>query len=178
MAPSSDVGVVERALTWGAGGAAAGAIGGMLQAGWTSPAAGAPSTAFVSSKVATHSATLAAIAATFATTETMLNQARGHSAANSAMAGCAAGSLFGLRQNNYFMAGFGCALMGAAQGFGERAISAPLASEPNTSATCSTAPCLLHVSASPASPARTSRMGSSLPLRTCTAACRSPLWLV
>ena len=117
--------MVERGLTFAAGGAAAGGVIGLLTAGYGKPVVVESGIAYAGKNAATHAAGLAAVAGIFAASDTFLTQVRGHSPANAVAAGCLAGAALGAQQGSIARMAVGCGLFGAVQAFGARSLSAP-----------------------------------------------------
>jgi hypothetical protein len=117
--PASELPPVgERMASWAAAGGLTGGFLGMVAAGYGKPAVGEASMAYVGRLSATSAAQLAGIAAVFAVTDSVLTSSRGHSALNSATAGCLAGALLGVREGSIQRAAIGCAVFGSIQAAG------------------------------------------------------------
>ena len=109
---------MARTVSWATMGGAVGGFIGMLHAGFqANTPAGMTTAAFLGRHAAATGGELAGVAAIFAATDTLLTAANGPSGMNSALAGCAAGSLLGVRSGSPATAAFGCGVFGAVQGF-------------------------------------------------------------
>ena len=113
---------MERGLNFTAAGAVSGGLVGLMTSGYFKPVAGEASLAYVAKASGGHAALFAGMAGIFAVSETFLDQTRGHSPVNSAIAGCAAGALIGAKAGDPTRMAFGCGLFGAVQAFGARAL--------------------------------------------------------
>ena len=106
---------MEKTFSYAAFGGACGGLLGATSAAWSKPVSAETSMAYVVRSTAVSAGELAGIAAIFAATESILTGINGHTPMNSAIAGCAAGSLIGVRQGSIPNAAFGCATFGALQ---------------------------------------------------------------
>lgn len=114
MEPPAPGGFLGQTTEFAAIGAASGAVLGMLQGAWGSPPKEIAFT-HTGRLVASHSATLGAVAAVFGGTEAIVSSVRGPSVFNSVIAGCAAGSVMGARNGSLPTAAAGCGLFGGVQ---------------------------------------------------------------
>lgn len=96
----------------------------MVAASWGSPPAEG-ALRHTGMIVAKHAATFGSIAAVFAMTDTVMESVQPHSKMNAAVAGCAAGSIIGLRAGSIPQAAAGCGLFGFIQGAGTPAPGPP-----------------------------------------------------
>ena len=114
---ASDEPMAARVASWAVTGGLVGGMLGTVGAGFTRPPAvgTSASLSFIAKSSALTAGELAGVAAVFAATDTFLHQTRGHSPVNGAIAGCAAGSVFGLRSGSFGQAGMGCSVMAMLQ---------------------------------------------------------------
>ena len=115
MPASEEQNALQKAFSWGASGAIAGAAMGAAGAGFTRPPIGETSMGFIVRSSAVTAGELAAIAGVFALGETVVTAVKGPSPVNPAIAGCAAGALLGVRQGSITNAGYGCAIFASLQ---------------------------------------------------------------
>lgn len=96
MPASADMDLGSRVVSFTAGGALIGGFFGLGVAAVNQPAvAGGSGMQFAGKLASQNAGKLAAVAGVFAGTDTLLTQTRGHSVANQAAAGCAAGATLG-----------------------------------------------------------------------------------
>lgn len=114
MAPSEQA-PAERMVAWTAGAGIAGGFVGVVRAGFEKPAVGENTIKFVGRHTLVSAGELAGIAAVFSGLESTLELTRGPAAGNSAIAGCAAGSLLGVRAGSITNAAYGCVIIGGLQ---------------------------------------------------------------
>jgi len=104
-------------MTFAAAGATVGACIGAVESAWRLSPGPTPFQTTLSS-MGGHAAMFGSIAAVFAATEATAYMVNGRSDVNTVAAGCAAGSIYGLRHSNMSAAFAGCLLFGGAQAFG------------------------------------------------------------
>jgi hypothetical protein len=110
-------------FAWGGTGLFVGGMLGAIGAGFAKPAVGESSMGFIARSSAITAGELAGIAAVFAVTDSVLSMSSGPSPVNSAMAGCAAGSLLGFRAGSAASAAYGCGMFASLQLFGGYALA-------------------------------------------------------
>lgn len=109
---------MARTGAWTVYGALFGGIIGVVSAGFSRPPVGEATLPFVARHSMVGAGELAGIAAIFAASDTVLGNVAGRSAMTSAVAGCAAGSLLGIRQGSVVNAAYGCGVFAVLQGSG------------------------------------------------------------
>ena len=115
--PASEEPPLSKMVSWAVAGFAGGGIIGVVGAGFTNPPPGETSMRYVAKTSMASAGELAAIAAVFAGSEAIFTNIRGPSPTNSALAGCTAGSLLGIRSGSVINAAYGCGVFAAIQGF-------------------------------------------------------------
>ena len=115
--PASEEPPLSKMVSWAVAGFAGGGVVGVVAAGFTTPPPGETGMRYVAKTSLASAGELAAIAAVFAGTDAIMTNVRGPSASNSALAGCAAGSLLGIRSGSVVNAAYGCGMFAAIQGF-------------------------------------------------------------
>ena len=111
---SKPEGIVPQAIHFGSMGVAAGALIGAIQTAWiTTPPSSTLTVA--AGNIASNAGMLGAVAAVFGATEALGENLRGPGMANPVLAGCAAGSLMGIRTGSLSTAASACGLFAGVQ---------------------------------------------------------------
>lgn len=112
--PPEAKGFLGQTMEYAAIGVVSGAVIGMLTGAYGSPPKEI-ALLHTGRLVASHGATLGAVAAVFGGTEAIITGVRGPSFFNSVIAGCAAGSVMGVRTGSLTNAAAGCGMFGGMQ---------------------------------------------------------------